>query len=55
VHENITSFQVIDTEPRTEGWMGREPGVVQPVFPWRTQKVDVAEQRGAAPRSQIMN
>jgi hypothetical protein len=35
--DNIASFEVIDIEPRTEGWMGREPGVVQPAFPWRTQ------------------
>jgi lipopolysaccharide transport system ATP-binding protein len=39
VHENIASFDVIDFEPRAEGWMGREPGVVQPEFPWRISEL----------------
>jgi lipopolysaccharide transport system ATP-binding protein len=50
-HENIASFQVVDTEPRIEGWMGKEPGVVQPIFPWHTHKVDVVEKRYAASRA----
>jgi lipopolysaccharide transport system ATP-binding protein len=38
-HDNIASFEVIDVEPRTSGWMGKEPGVVQPIFPWNTHKL----------------
>jgi lipopolysaccharide transport system ATP-binding protein len=39
VHENIASFQIIDSASRLEGWMGREPGVIQPKFLWHTQMI----------------
>jgi lipopolysaccharide transport system ATP-binding protein len=39
VHENIAFFQIIDSAGRPEGWMGREPGVVQPKFPWHTRMI----------------
>lgn len=42
-HENIAFFQIIDAAVRAEGWMGREPGVVQPKFPWRTRKIDASD------------
>lgn len=45
VCENIVSFEVVDTEPRTEGWMGREPGVVQPRFPWRVSENNMSEKK----------
>jgi len=37
--ENILSFAVVDDRPRAGGWMGREPGVVQPLFPWNTLRI----------------
>lgn len=43
--ENIASFEVVDTEQRLEGWMGREPGVVQPRFPWRVSEIHTSKKR----------
>jgi lipopolysaccharide transport system ATP-binding protein len=37
--EEVASFHVTDTQERSEGWMGREPGVVQPVLPWKTERL----------------
>ena len=38
-HESITSFTVVDIAERKSSWMGREPGVVQPVLTWETTKI----------------
>ena len=37
--EELASFQVIDDRERNGGWMGREPGVVQPILTWQTEKL----------------
>ncbi len=41
-HESTVSFNVLDVSARREGWLGREPGVVQPLLTWTTQYVDAA-------------
>ena len=38
-HDNIASFNVIDLSEREHGWMGREPGAVQPNLNWETEHV----------------
>jgi lipopolysaccharide transport system ATP-binding protein len=38
-HENLASFTVVDIAERKGSWLGREPGVVQPVLPWRIETV----------------
>jgi lipopolysaccharide transport system ATP-binding protein len=38
-HESITSFTVVDIAERKTSWMGREPGVVQPVLTWKTTMI----------------
>jgi lipopolysaccharide transport system ATP-binding protein len=35
--ESVLTFEVADTEPRNEGWHGKEPGVVQPALRWETE------------------
>lgn len=42
-HDDALSFNVIDNAIRTGGWMGREPGVVQPKFPWTTRQVELRD------------
>ena len=39
INESIFSFTVHDTSVRSGAWMGREPGVVQPILPWHTEKL----------------
>ncbi len=38
-NNGIASFSVVDLSPRIGAYMGKEPGVVQPVLPWRTESV----------------
>jgi lipopolysaccharide transport system ATP-binding protein len=35
IHESIASFTVADIAERNGSWLGREPGVVQPVLHWK--------------------
>ena len=35
--EEALSFDVIETEQRSGAWFGKEPGVVQPLLPWKSQ------------------
>ncbi|MES2692507.1 MAG: ABC transporter ATP-binding protein [Verrucomicrobiota bacterium] len=37
--EGLASFTIVDGAERTHGWLGREPGVVQPIISWETEKV----------------
>ena len=37
--EGIASFTVIDAQERDYAYMGREPGVVQPLLPWATTRI----------------
>jgi lipopolysaccharide transport system ATP-binding protein len=37
-HERIASFTVEDLAEREVGWLGREPGVVQPQLPWALER-----------------
>ncbi|MBI5965706.1 MAG: ATP-binding cassette domain-containing protein [Chloroflexi bacterium] len=39
VNENIASFTIHDVAEREGAWMGREPGAVQPILPWQTEKL----------------
>jgi lipopolysaccharide transport system ATP-binding protein len=39
VNENVASFIVHDTAERDSAWMGREPGAVQPILTWQTEKI----------------
>ncbi len=39
VNENVASFTVQDSAKRKGAWMGREPGAVQPILPWQTEKL----------------
>jgi homopolymeric O-antigen transport system ATP-binding protein len=36
-HESRVRFDVVDLANREAGWLGREPGVVQPALPWKTE------------------
>ena len=38
-HDGIASFNVIDMAARNQAYLGREPGVVQPALPWRTESI----------------
>jgi lipopolysaccharide transport system ATP-binding protein len=38
-HESIASFTVVDVAERKSSWMGREPGVVQPVLTWQQNMI----------------
>jgi lipopolysaccharide transport system ATP-binding protein len=38
-NECLASFHVVDARERNEGWMGREPGIVQPNLEWTTTAV----------------
>ena len=40
VHESLAAFQVVDAGKRGGGWMGREPGVVQPVLEWNCIRLE---------------
>jgi lipopolysaccharide transport system ATP-binding protein len=44
-HERIASFSVADTTEREEGWLGREPGVVQPRLVWSLERLRDEEPR----------
>jgi lipopolysaccharide transport system ATP-binding protein len=35
--EDVASFNVADTTQRETAWMGREPGIVQPILEWSTE------------------
>jgi hypothetical protein len=35
--EDIASFNVKDTAQRETAYMGREPGIVQPILEWHTE------------------
>jgi lipopolysaccharide transport system ATP-binding protein len=37
--DGLVSFQVLDRQERVEGWMGREPGVIQPSLSWNTERM----------------
>jgi lipopolysaccharide transport system ATP-binding protein len=37
-HEQIASFTVEDVDEREAGWLGKEPGVVQPRFIWTSER-----------------
>ena len=43
-HDCIASFSLVDAAERTGSWLGREPGVVQPTFAWKTQTVDFQQE-----------
>jgi lipopolysaccharide transport system ATP-binding protein len=36
-YESRVRFDVVDLADREGGWLGREPGVVQPALPWKTE------------------
>lgn len=36
-YESHVRFDIVDLRDRKGGWLGREPGVVQPVLPWKTE------------------
>lgn len=36
-YESRVRFDVVDLVEREAGWLGREPGVVQPALPWKTE------------------
>jgi lipopolysaccharide transport system ATP-binding protein len=38
--DNVVHFEVIDAGPRSGSWMGREPGIVQPLLRWHTKRMD---------------
>ena len=38
-HENITSFTVVDIAERKSSWLGREPGIVQPILEWNIESI----------------
>ncbi len=38
--DGLASFRVIDSQERNRGWMGQEPGVIQPLLLWQTYKLD---------------
>jgi lipopolysaccharide transport system ATP-binding protein len=35
--EDVASFNVMDTAQRETAWMGREPGIVQPILEWSSE------------------
>lgn len=35
--EDVASFHVAETSQRETAWMGREPGIVQPILEWSTE------------------
>jgi hypothetical protein len=37
IHESLASFTIVDIAERKGSWMGREPGVVQPVLRWEVE------------------
>ena len=39
-HDDAVSFDVVDLAEREGGWLGREPGVLQPKLLWTTEYVD---------------
>jgi lipopolysaccharide transport system ATP-binding protein len=41
--KNAISFHVQDDEIREPGWFGKEPGVIHPNLPWRTQVIESRE------------
>lgn len=40
-YENILSYNIEDTDERTGGWFGREPGVIRPKLSWKTEYFSV--------------
>ena len=40
-HACIASFSLVDAAERTGAWLGREPGVVQPILPWETATLEL--------------
>ena len=38
--ESLASFSVVDGTGRDSAYMGHEPGVVQPLLPWVTEKIE---------------
>ena len=38
-NNGIASFSVVDVSPRSEGYLGKEPGVVQPALAWQTESL----------------
>jgi lipopolysaccharide transport system ATP-binding protein len=36
-HDDVFSFDVVDLTERQAGWLGREPGVLQPLLKWTTE------------------
>ena len=43
-HDCIASFSLVDAAERTGAWLGREPGVVQPIFAWETRAIELQEE-----------
>jgi lipopolysaccharide transport system ATP-binding protein len=41
-HEDVLSFDVLDTGKRRGAWFGKEPGVVRPTMKWTTEHLDSA-------------
>ncbi len=52
-HENLASFTVVDLAERKSSYLGREPGVVQPVLRWRTESL--ADQYSPPSRQSFAN
>ncbi|MCB9302103.1 MAG: ABC transporter ATP-binding protein [Lewinellaceae bacterium] len=44
-HEEVISFEVLDMKARLEGYYGKEPGVICPIFDWTIQYLDPLYQR----------
>ena len=38
-HDDALSFDVADMTERQTGWLGREPGVLQPLLEWTTERL----------------
>ena len=42
-HEGLARFTVVDASERGEGYLGREPGVVQPKLDWSSSPIDATD------------
>jgi lipopolysaccharide transport system ATP-binding protein len=55
-HDDALSFDVADMTERGAGWLGREPGVLQPLLEWSTERLadkTPAHATGSAPADNV--
>lgn len=38
--ESLLSFEIVDRNPRDNGWMGREPGILRPDLTWTLEQIE---------------